>query len=493
MPGLTTTTQNTRSVVTNTPVRRKAQAARRTGTDSKKGIMHLCHPIKAYDIRGHVDDVTPELARAVGQSFAYLTEAKTIVVAHDMRATSPALAAAFTGGVTATGTDVIALGLASTDQLYFASGTLDLPAAMITASHNPASDNGIKLVGPGASPIARDTGLEDIHTYLHTGRLPHQSHSAQAPTSAGCVHPADLHDAYTYYLRGLVDLVGMRPLKVVIDAGNGMAGHVLPDLLEGLPLAVVPLYFDLDGTFPHHDADPMNPANLTDLQAAVVGCGADLGIAFDGDADRCFIIDEHGAPVSPCALLAWLAARFLARRHGSTIVHDVLTSAATIEAITEAGGTPVRSRVGHAFVKLAMEAHGAALGGEASGHYYFGNFWHADSGPLAALHVLDALGHSDQPVSEAIAPYRRYASSGEVNRQVRDATAVLKAVEEAFEGRGFIDRLDGLSVSLGDGCWFNLRPSNIAPVVRLTAEAPTDQAMVKLRDEVLRLIVVTAE
>ncbi|MDV9168601.1 phosphomannomutase/phosphoglucomutase [Streptomyces sp. W16] len=450
--------------------------------------MHRCHPIKAYDIRGHVDDVTPELARAVGEAFASLTGATTIVVAHDMRPTSPALANAFTDGVTTTGTDVIPLGLASTDQLYFASGTLDLPAAMITASHNPASDNGIKLVGPGASPIARDTGLEDIHTYLHTGQLPHQPHSRQAPASAGRLHPADLHDAYTHYVRGLVDLDGIRPLKVVIDAGNGMAGHVLPDLLEDLPLAVVPLYFELDGTFPHHDADPMNPANLTDLQAAVVANGADLGIAFDGDADRCFILDEHGAPVPPCALLAWLAERLLARRPGATVVHDLLTSAGTIEAITEAGGTPVRSRVGHAFVKLAMEAHGAALGGEASGHYYFGHFWHADSGALAALHVLDVLGHSDQTVSHATAPYRRYASSGEVNRRVRDAPAVLKAVEKAFEGRGFIDRLDGLSVSLGSGRWFNLRPSNVEPVVRLTAEAPTDQAMDELRNDVLEVI-----
>ncbi|WP_405908745.1 phosphomannomutase/phosphoglucomutase [Streptomyces sp. NBC_00828] len=450
--------------------------------------MHLCHPIKAYDIRGHVDDVTPALARTVGEAFAYLTEATTIVVAHDMRPTSPALADAFTAGVTATGTDVITLGLASTDQLYFASGTLDLPAAVITASHNPASDNGIKLVGPGASPIARDTGLEDIHAYLHTGQLPHQSHSRQAPASAGRVHPADLHDAYTHYLRGLVELTGVRPLKVAIDAGNGMAGHVLPDLLKGLPLSIVPLYFELDGTFPHHDADPMNPANLTDLQAAVVASGADLGIAFDGDADRCFILDEHGAPVPPCALLAWLAARLLARRPGATVVHDLLTSAGTIEAITEAGGTPVRSRVGHAFVKLVMEAHGAALGGEASGHYYFGDFWHADSGALAALHVLDVLGHSDQTVSQAITPYRRYASSGEVNRRVRNAPAVLEAVESAFDGRGFIDHLDGLSVSLGSGRWFNLRPSNVEPVVRLTAEAPTDHTMGELRDQILEVI-----
>ncbi|KAB1989988.1 phosphomannomutase/phosphoglucomutase [Streptomyces triticiradicis] len=450
--------------------------------------MHPCHPIKAYDIRGHVDDVTPELARTVGEAFAYLAKAEKIVVAHDMRPTSPVLADAFTAGVSTTGTDVIALGLASTDQLYFASGTLHLPAAMITASHNPASDNGIKLVGPGASPIAQDTGLEDIHTYLHTGRLPGQSHPAQAPASAGHVYSADLHQAYTSYLRGLVELDGIRPLKVAIDAGNGMAGHVLPDLLEGLPLDIVPLYFELDGTFPHHDADPMNPANLTDLQAAVVGSGADLGIAFDGDADRCFILDERGAPIPPCALLAWMATRLLARKPDSTVVHDLLTSAGTIEAITEAGGTPVRSRVGHAFVKLAMEAHGAALGGEASGHYYFGDFWHADSGPLAALHVLNAVGHSVQPVSQATAPFRRYASSGEVNTRVTDAPAVIRAVEEAFEERGFIDRLDGLSVSLGSGCWFNLRPSNVDPVVRLTAEAPTDQAMSELRDEILELI-----
>ncbi|MCX5328134.1 phosphomannomutase/phosphoglucomutase [Streptomyces sp. NBC_00140] len=449
--------------------------------------MHRCHPIKAYDVRGHVDDVTPKLARSVGEAFAYLMKAETIVVAQDMRPTSPALAEAFTAGVIATGADVITLGLASTDQVYFASGTLDLPAAVITASHNPGTDNGIKLVGPGASAIARDTGLEDIHSYLHTGRLPNQPYRQKA-TSSGCVRPADLHDAYIRYVRGLVDLGGMRRLKVVIDAGNGMAGHVVPDLLNDLPLDVIPLYFDLDGTFPNHDANPMDPANLRDLQATVLSTSADLGIAFDGDADRCFVVDEQGTSVSPCTLLAWMAERLLSRSPNSTVVHDLLTSAGTIEIITEAGGAPVRSRVGHAFVKQEMETHGAALGGEASGHYYFGDFWHADSGPLAALHVLEALGHSDQTVSQATAPYRRYASSGEVNRRVTDAPAALAAVEEAFKDRGFLDHLDGLTVSLGNGRWFNLRPSNIEPVVRLTAEAPTNEAMAQLRDEVLALL-----
>ncbi|GAV38283.1 phosphomannomutase/phosphoglucomutase [Streptomyces acidiscabies] len=443
--------------------------------------MHRCHPVKAYDIRGHVDDVTPDLARAVGEAFVHLTRASTVVVAHDMRLTSPALADAFTEGATAMGADVIALGLASTDQLYYASGARDLPAAMITASHNPATDNGIKLVGPGARPIARDTGLEDIHGYLHAGP------GARSATR-GAVRSVDLHDDYTRYLRGLVDLTAIRPLKIAIDAGNGMAGHILPALLDGLPLDVVPLHFDLDGTFPHHDANPMDPANLTDLQAAVVHHRADLGIAFDGDADRCFLIDEHGIPIPPCSVLALLATHTLARIPGATIAHDLLTSAGTIEAIAEAGGTPVRTRVGHAFVKLAMETHSALLGGEASGHYYFGDFWHADSGALAALRVLEALGRTDLPVSRVVAPYQRYSSSGEVNRQVSDASAALTAVENAFEGRGLIDHLDGLSVSLGDGRWFNLRPSNVEPVVRLTAEASEGSAMCELRDEVLGLL-----
>jgi phosphomannomutase len=450
--------------------------------------MHSCHPVKAYDIRGPVSNVTSALAHTVGEAFAQLMPAETIIIGHDMRLTSPALATAFAAGATSRGKDVMNIGLVSTDELYFASGTLHLPAAMITASHNPASDNGIKLVRPGASPVARDTGLEDIHAYLHTRKLPNQIISPSTTSPSGQVRTTSLHAAYIRYLRGLVDLQGIRPLKVAIDAGNGMAGRVLPDLLHQLPLSIIPLYYELDGTFPHHDANPMDPSTLTDLRSAVLKHKADLGIAFDGDADRCFILDEDGRSVTPCALLALLATRLLNRRPGATIVHDVLTSTGTIEAITEAGGKPVRSKVGHAFIKLDMERNNALIGGEASGHYYFSEFWHADSGPLAALHVLAALGQDNRPISVLTAPYNRYVTSGEVNRPVQQPAAALEEVAAHYVDRGTIDRLDGLTVSFADRRWFNLRPSNIEPVVRLTVEATSNEAMVGLRDEVLALL-----
>ncbi|WP_329316889.1 phosphomannomutase/phosphoglucomutase [Streptomyces sp. NBC_01262] len=439
--------------------------------------------VKAYDIRGEVpSQLDPGLAEKIGTLFIRLTGAERIVIARDMRATSPALAGAFAAGATAAGADVIDAGLGSTDYLYYASGSLDLPGVMITASHNPAKDNGIKLCRAGAAPIGEDTGLALIRGWLEAGDIP-------APAArSGAVVRQDLLGRYAAHLGSLVDLTGNRPLKVVADAGNGMAGHTVPAVFEGLPIELVPLYFELDGTFPNHEANPLEPKNLLDLQAEVLRTGADIGLAFDGDADRCFFVDERGEPVSPSAIVGLVAARELAKDPGSAVVHNVITSAAAVEVIREHGGVPVRSRVGHSYMKALMAEHNAVFGGEHSGHYYFRDFWRADTGMLTALHVLDALAEQDRPLSELAAGYSRYAASGEINSQVEDVAGKLDEVWTAYRDRGAADRLDGLTVDLGDGRWFNLRPSNTEPLLRLNVEAPDRDALETLRDEILGLI-----
>jgi phosphomannomutase len=439
--------------------------------------------VKAYDIRGEVpSQLDPGLAEKIGNLFIRLTGAERIVIARDMRATSPALAGAFAAGATAAGADVIDAGLGSTDYLYYASGSLDLPGVMITASHNPAKDNGIKLCRAGAAPIGEDTGLALIRGWLEAGDIP-------APAARpGAVVRQDLLGRYAAHLGSLVDLTGNRPLKVVAHAGNGMAGHTVPAVFEGLPIELVPLYFELDGTFPNHEANPLEPKNLLDLQAEVLRTGADIGLAFDGDADRCFFVDERGEPVSPSAIVGLVAARELAKDPGSAVVHNVITSAAAVEVIREHGGVPVRSRVGHSYMKALMAEHNAVFGGEHSGHYYFRDFWRADTGMLTALHVLAALAEQDRPLSELAAGYSRYAASGEINSQVEDVAGKLDEVWTAYRDRGAADRLDGLTVDLGDGRWFNLRPSNTEPLLRLNVEAPDRDALETLRDEVLGLI-----
>jgi phosphomannomutase len=441
--------------------------------------------VKAYDIRGEVPaQLDTRIAADVGALFVRLTGASRIVVARDMRGTSPALAEALAAGANAAGADVLDAGLGSTDYLYYASGSLDLPGAMITASHNPAKDNGIKLCLAGAAPVGGSTGLDQIRGWLEAGDIP-------APAARpGSTEHLDLLDAYASHLNALVDLTGNRPLKVVADAGNGMAGHTVPAVLAGLPVELVPLYFELDGTFPHHEANPLEPKNLLDLQAAVRAHGADLGLAFDGDADRCFFVDERGEAVPPSAIVGLVAARELARHPGAAVVHNVITSAAAVEIIREHGGIPVRSRVGHSFMKALMAQHDAVFGGEHSGHYYFRDFWRADTGMLTALHVLAALGSQDGPLSELVAAYTRYAASGEINSQVADAAATLAHVQTVYQHApgAAIDRLDGLTVDLGDGRHFNLRPSNTEPLLRLNVEAPDTLAMTALRDEVLALI-----
>jgi len=445
------------------------------------GVRNLSSIVKAYDIRGVVpDQLDEQVARAVGAAFARVTGAERIVTARDMRASSAPLSAAFAEGVTAQGADVLEAGLGSTDLLYFASGSLDLPGAMFTASHNPARYNGIKLCRAGAAPVGQDTGLREIRALAEQDLEP--------AGRRGRVEQRDLLPAYADYLLGLVDLAAIRPLTVVVDAGNGMAGHTVPAVL-GPPLTVVPLYFELDGSFPNHEANPLDPANLRDLQAKVVEVGADVGLAFDGDADRCFVVDERGRPVSPSAITALVAARALAEHPGDTVIHNLITSRAVPEIIRERGGVPVRARVGHSFIKQVMAETGAVFGGEHSAHYYFRDFWRADTGMLAALHVLAALGRSDLPLSALTAEYERYAGSGEVNSTVADVPGRTAAVEEEFGKRdgATVDHLDGLTVSLPDGSWFNLRPSNTEPLLRLNVEAPDEASMTELRDAVLAL------
>ena len=442
--------------------------------------------VKAYDVRGVVGEELDEaVVRDIGAALARLLRGedpatRAVVVGYDMRDSSPSLAAALAEGVTGQGLDVVSIGLASTDLLYYASGTLGLPGAMFTASHNPARYNGIKMCRAGATPIGQDTGLAAIREAVEAG--------VPAGPGGGRVTERDLLADYAAYLRGLVDLSGIRPLKVVVDAGNGMGGYTVPAVLGDLD--VVPLYFELDGSFPNHEANPLDPANLVDLQKRVVLEGADLGLAFDGDADRCFAVDERGEPVSPSAITALVAVRELARAPGSAVIHNLITSRAVPEIIRERGGVPVRARVGHSFIKQVMAETGAVFGGEHSAHYYFRDFWRADTGMLAALHVLAALGRSDLPLSALTAEYERYAGSGEVNSTVADVPGRTAAVEEEFGKRdgATVDHLDGLTVSLPDGSWFNLRPSNTEPLLRLNVEAPDEASMTELRDAVLALV-----
>src|SRR6202161_369001 len=376
---------------------------------------------KAYDIRGVVpDQLNEDVAEAVGAAFATLPGAATIVTLHDMRTSSGPLAEAFGRGVTAAGADVIAGGLGSTDMLYYASGDLGIPGAMITASHNPARYNGIKLCLAGAKPVGIETGLKEIQDLA-------ERPSAPAP-STGSVTRRDLLPGYAEHLRKLVDISGIRPLKVAVDAGNGMGGHTVPKVFEGLPITLVPLYFELDGTFPNHEANPIDPQNLRDLQRAVIDSEADIGLAFDGDADRCFVVDERGQIVSPSVLTALIAVRELAREPGASVIHNLITSKAVPEIVTEHGGTPVRTRVGHSFIKAVMSERGAIFGGEHSGHFYFRDFWFADSGMLAALHVLAALGGQAGPLSQLLGQYSRYVASGEINSEVKDQAATTAKV-----------------------------------------------------------------
>ncbi|MEW2284657.1 phosphomannomutase/phosphoglucomutase [Streptomyces sp. NPDC047841] len=448
----------------------------------------LSQIVKAYDVRGVVPDQWDEaLAGLFGAAFAEVTAATALVVGHDMRPSSPGLSRAFARGAADRGADVTEIGLCSTDQLYYASGALNLPGAMFTASHNPAQYNGIKLCRAGAAPVGQDTGLAQIRELVERWLAEGAPDPVDRP---GTLRARETLEDYAAHLRSLVDLTAIRPLKVVVDAGNGMGGHTVPSVFAGLPLTLVPMYFELDGTFPNHEANPLDPANLVDLRKRVPVEGADLGIAFDGDADRCFVVDEHGDPVSPSAVTALVAARELARNGGKgTVIHNLITSRTVPEVVEENGGTPVRTRVGHSFIKAEMARSGAIFGGEHSAHYYFKDFWNADTGMLAALHVLAALGGQEGPLSALVAQYDRYTGSGEINSTVADQSARLAAIRTAYEGRPGItlDDLDGLTVAAADW-WFNVRPSNTEPLLRLNAEAKDEATMAKIRDEALAII-----
>lgn len=449
----------------------------------------LSEIVKAYDVRGVVPDQWDEpLAELFGAAFVRVTEASAIVVGHDMRPSSPGLSRAFGRGAAGQGADVTEIGLCSTDQLYFASGELNLPGAMFTASHNPARYNGIKMCRAAAAPVGQDSGLADVRALAEEwsgSGLPAREPDART----GTITQRDVLSDYANYLRTLVDLTSIRPLKVVVDAGNGMGGHTVPTVFDGLPLQLDAMYFELDGTFPNHEANPLDPKNIVDLQQRVRETGADIGLAFDGDADRCFVVDEKGDPVSPSAITALVAARELARSPGSTVIHNLITSWSVPEVVRECGGTPVRTRVGHSFIKTEMARTGAIFGGEHSAHYYFRDFWNADTGMLAALHVLAALGGQQGPLSELVQEYDRYAASGEINSTVEDQTGRAAAVKAAYRDRDGveIDELDGLTVTAADW-WFNLRASNTEPLLRLNVEARDAGTAGAVRDEVLAIV-----
>ncbi|MGW9629820.1 phosphomannomutase/phosphoglucomutase [Agromyces sp. NPDC055520] len=475
--------------------------------------------VKTYDVRGIVGEgLTVETVEALAAAFVDEVGASAgasasgagggaagdrgrVVVGHDMRDSSPGFAEAFARGASARGADVVSIGLCSTDESYFASGSMHAPAAMFTASHNPAAYNGIKFSRAGAQGISLDTGLAAIRDraadYLEQGGVP-------AVASPGVVTSVDVLAEYAAHLRSLVDLSGIRSLKVVVDAGNGMGGLTVPAVLgtaaglAELPLEIVPLYFELDGTFPNHEANPLEPANLVDLQRAVVEHGADLGLAFDGDADRCFVVDERGGAVNPSAVAAIVALREIARVRAAgeadvSVIHNLITSRFVSETIEAAGATPVRTRVGHSLIKDQMRATGAVFGGEHSAHYYFRDFWGADNGMLAAMHVLAEFGAQDAPLSEMSTRFTPYSLSGEINSVVDDVPAAYTRIVEAFTDRAEFDELDGLTVTgvtAGDEAfwWFNVRPSNTEPLLRLNAEGGDAATMAAIRDEVLALI-----
>ena len=442
---------------------------------------------KAYDIRGLVDkELTPDFAFATGVAVAKFLEIErepgTVVIGEDMRPSSPTLASAFSAGVTSQGLDVIRIGLASTDMLYFASGKLNLPGAMFTASHNPAAYNGIKLCLSGARPIGKESGLVTIENFVTEG-------TPMAMRNLGVEKSQNLLEEYVDHLLTLVDVSNIRPLKIVIDAGNGMGGYTAPAVFKRLNAEVIEMYFELDGTFPNHEANPIDPANLVDLQKAVKKHKADIGLAFDGDADRCFLVDENGDLVNPSALTALIATRELKRYPESNIIYNLISSRAVKEVVEENGGTAIRSRVGHSYIKKLMAETHAVFGGEHSGHFYFRDFWKADSGMLAALHAIAALGETNTTLSKLLTSFNRYFSSGEINSTVPDSKAAMSVIEKIYAKKDGVevDHLDGLTIN-GDTWWFNLRASNTEPLLRLNVEASTEARMKKVRDDVLNTI-----
>lgn len=473
----------------------------------------LTRIVKTYDIRGLVgSELTDEVVEALGAAFVdeLGSAGSSIVVGHDMRDSSPRFADAFARGATARGASVVSIGLCSTDMTYYASGAWSMPSAMFTASHNPATYNGIKLSRAGAESLSLDTGLASIRDRA----IRYLGSPIPAVATVGHTETRDVTAEYAAYLRQLVDLGSIRPLKVVVDAGNGMGGMTVPAVLgtaaglPALPLDIIPMYFELDGTFPNHEANPLNPDNIVDLQRAVIEHGADVGLAFDGDADRCFVVDERGEPVNPSAVTAIVGLREIARVKADgettvTVLHNLITSLIVPETIRAAGARPLRTTVGHSLIKKVMRETGAVFGGEHSAHYYFRDYWSADNGMLAAMHVLAEFGSQEKPLSEFAAEYSPYSQSGEINTRVDDVDAAVERIRDAFTGRGAFDTLDGLTVSGGslddealppargerrNFWWLNVRPSNTEPLLRLNVEGGTPELMAAIRDEALAII-----
>jgi phosphomannomutase len=458
----------------------------------------LSSVFKAYDIRGVVPDELNALQfRAIGVAVARFTGAQTILVARDMRESGVELSEAFSLGARSEGATVVDLGLASTDLLYFAAGSLDAPGAMFTASHNPARYNGLKLCLAGARPIGRDTGLPEIQATAESllDAWAADGPPEPDPAALGPLQHRSVLDAYADHVRSFVDTAALRPLTVIADTANGMGGLVAPKVFEGLPFRVEILYPELDGNFPNHPADPIQPENLVALQQLVVQTGADVGLAFDGDADRVFLVDEKAEPVSGSLTTALVASILLEKHPGSTVLYNCICSRVVPEVIAEMGGIGVRTKVGHSFIKEVMAETGAVFGGEHSGHYYFRDNYRADSGIIAAMLVLELLSVTGKPLSELLAPFKRYAASGEINTQVADPAGTVELmaadVEEAGGALGTVDRLDGLTVDRGDW-WYNLRPSNTEPLLRLNVEAPDEAAcaarVAEVQEAIARLI-----
>ncbi|SIJ95628.1 phosphomannomutase [Mycobacteroides abscessus subsp. abscessus] len=459
----------------------------------------LTASFKAYDVRGIVGEtITEDTVRATAAAFVDVLElaGQNILVGSDMRPSGSDFVNAFAEGATARGANIIKIGLISTDELYFACGVENAAGVTFTASHNPAEYNGMKMAKAGAVPISSETGLFDVRDlaqqYLNAGEIP------QSETQ-GTVSEKDILKDYAEYLRNLVDLSNIRSLKVVVDAGNGMGGMTTPavlgdSILPGLPLDIVPLYFELDGSFPNHPANPLEPANLVDLQKAVVEHGADIGLAFDGDADRCFVIDEKGQPVSPSAITAIVAEREIKRAQSEgeaepVVIYNLITSKAVPELVEKLGGRSVKTRVGHSFIKAVMASEGGIFGGEHSAHYYFKDFFNADTGMLAAMHVLAVLGNSEKQLSEIGAEYQPYFSPGEINSEVEDKDAAIARVREALGDSVEVSEIDGTTFEhKTEGWWVNLRPSNTEPFLRMNLEAPEQATMERVRDEILTLV-----
>jgi phosphomannomutase len=440
---------------------------------------------KAYDVRGIVpDQLDDRTCRAIGWAFARFAGAATVIVARDMRRSGEDLSEAFAAGARCAGSNVVDLGLASTDMMYFASGRLDAPGAMFTASHNPPAYNGIKLCLAGARPVGQDTGLTDIEDQAEKALVS----GADLGEPVGGYERRDLLEEYAVHVRSFVDPAILRPLKVVADTANGMGGLVVPKVFEALPFELEVLFGELDGTFPNHPADPIQEENLADLKAEVLRTGADVGLAFDGDADRVFLVDEQAEPVSGSLTTALVAKAMLVKHPGSTILYNLISSKVVRETILENGGVPVRTRVGHSFIKQVMAETGAVFGGEHSGHYYFRDNYRADSGVIAALLVLEEMSRSGASLSSLLAPYRRYADSGEINTEVDDPRGAVEALAEHFAAQGIDgDRTDGLTVDFGDW-WFNVRPSNTEPLLRLNVEARTPEECERHVTELLDLV-----